>query len=32
MFDTSRHEMLNELNRSEVLTNLLGWISALVER
>lgn len=26
-----RHEMLNEINRNEVLKNLLGWISALLE-
>ena len=25
-----RHEMLHELNRREVLTNLLVWISALL--
>src|SRR5262249_43668125 len=27
-----RHEMLNETNRAEVLTRLLGWIDALLER
>jgi len=27
-----RHEMLNEINRSEVIERLLGWISALVGR
>src|SRR5262249_26191221 len=27
-----RHEMLNEINRSEVLANLLGWMSKLLER
>jgi len=26
-----RHEMLNETNRDEVMKNLLGWISALLE-
>jgi hypothetical protein len=24
--------MLNEINRGEVLTNLLGWMSAVLER
>ena len=27
-----RHEMLNEINRGEVRANLLGWISAVLER
>src|SRR5262249_42188385 len=27
-----RHEMLNEINRDEVQRNLLGWISAVLER
>src|SRR5215475_6960508 len=27
-----RHEMLNEINRDEVLANLLGWISKLLEK
>jgi alpha-beta hydrolase superfamily lysophospholipase len=27
-----RHEMLNETNRGEVLTNLLAWVSAVLER
>ena len=27
-----RHEMLNEINRSEVLKNLLAWISMLLDR
>jgi alpha-beta hydrolase superfamily lysophospholipase len=27
-----RHEMLHELNRREVFTNLLGWISSILER
>ena len=27
-----RHEMLNEINRHEVLANLLTWISALLDR
>jgi alpha-beta hydrolase superfamily lysophospholipase len=27
-----RHEMLNEINRNEVLTNLLGWMSRLLDR
>ena len=27
-----RHEMLNGINRDEVLSNLLGWISKLLER
>ena len=27
-----RHEMLNEINRDEVVKNLLGWISKLLER
>ena len=27
-----RHEMLHELNRREVFTNLLGWISGILER
>jgi alpha-beta hydrolase superfamily lysophospholipase len=27
-----RHEMLNEINRAEVLARLLGWISAVLER
>ena len=27
-----RHEMLNEINRCEVLNNLIGWISAVLER
>ena len=27
-----RHEMLNEINRNEVMTNLLGWISELLDR
>jgi alpha-beta hydrolase superfamily lysophospholipase len=27
-----RHEMLNEINRDEVQTHLLGWISAVLER
>ena len=27
-----RHEMLNEVNRDEVISNLLGWMSTLPER
>jgi alpha-beta hydrolase superfamily lysophospholipase len=27
-----RHETLHELNRCEVFTNLLGWISGILER
>ena len=27
-----RHEMLNEINRRDVQTSLLGWISQLVEK
>jgi alpha-beta hydrolase superfamily lysophospholipase len=27
-----QHEMLNEINRREVLTHLLGWISAVLQR
>jgi len=27
-----RHEMLNEINRKEVLTNMLDWISGLLEK
>lgn len=27
-----RHEMLNEINRDEVRANLLGWLSAVLER
>ena len=26
-----RHEMLNEINRAEVLNNLLGWLAGLLE-
>jgi len=26
------HEMLNEINRVEALANLLGWISAVLEK
>jgi alpha-beta hydrolase superfamily lysophospholipase len=31
-YSGGRHEMLNEINRSEALTNLLGWISAVLDR
>jgi alpha-beta hydrolase superfamily lysophospholipase len=31
-YDGGRHEMLNEINRDEVLTNLLGWISVLLQQ
>jgi hypothetical protein len=31
-YSGGRHEMLNEINRSEVLAILLGWISAVAER
>jgi alpha-beta hydrolase superfamily lysophospholipase len=31
-YSGGRHEMLNETNRSEVLANLLNWVSALLER
>ena len=31
-YPTGRHEMLNEINWDEVLANLLGWITALLER
>lgn len=31
-YSGGRHEMLNEINRSEVVGNLLGWISAVLER
>ncbi|HJZ95460.1 MAG TPA: hypothetical protein VKE70_03085 [Candidatus Solibacter sp.] len=27
-----RHEMLNEINRAQVVANLLRWITALLER
>src|SRR5215471_7772723 len=27
-----RHEMLNEINRVEVVANLLGWISGVLQR
>ena len=27
-----RHEMLNEINRNEVVSNLLGWINTVLER
>ena len=27
-----RHEMLHELNRRDVITNLLVWLSGIVER
>jgi len=27
-----RHEMLNEINRGDVLAHLLGWMSAMLER
>lgn len=30
-YPEGRHEMLNEINRNEVLTNLLAWISGLLE-
>jgi alpha-beta hydrolase superfamily lysophospholipase len=29
-YDGGRHEMLNEINRAEVRTNLLAWISAVL--
>jgi len=31
-YDGGRHEMLHELNRSDVITNLLIWLSSVVER
>ena len=31
-YSGGRHEMVNEINRREVLVNLLGWISKLLER
>ena len=31
-YPSSRHEMLHELNRGEVVTNLLLWISGILER
>jgi len=31
-YDGGRHEMLHELNRSAVITNLLIWLSSVVER
>ena len=27
-----RHEMLNEINRNEVVSNMLSWINTLLER
>ena len=27
-----RHEMLNDVNRNEVLANLLAWVSTVLER
>lgn len=27
-----RHEMLNEINRAEVLNNLFGWLAGLAEK
>jgi alpha-beta hydrolase superfamily lysophospholipase len=31
-YDGGRHEMLNEINRHEVLEHLLGWIDVVVDR
>ena len=31
-YSGGRHEMLNEINRNEVLTNMLRWISKLLEK
>jgi len=31
-YPTGRHEMLHELNRCEVVTNLLAWISGIPKR
>jgi alpha-beta hydrolase superfamily lysophospholipase len=31
-YSGGRHEMLNEINRAEVLNNLLGWLAGLVEK
>jgi len=31
-YQGGRHEMLNEINRGDVQANLLGWISAVLER
>jgi alpha-beta hydrolase superfamily lysophospholipase len=31
-YSGGRHEMLNEINRDQVLSNLLDWISALLKR
>jgi len=31
-YPSGRHEMLHELNRGEVVTNLLVWISGILER
>ncbi|HEX8878621.1 MAG TPA: alpha/beta hydrolase [Candidatus Acidoferrum sp.] len=31
-YSGGRHEMLNEINRAELLNNLLGWLAGLVEK
>lgn len=31
-YSGGRHEILNEINRAEVLNNLLGWLAGLVEK
>jgi len=31
-YSDGRHEMLHEINRRDVITNLLVWMSSIVER
>ena len=31
-YSGGRHEMLHEINRRDVITNLLVWMSSIVER